>query len=100
MSQIKEDISTNHAIAVLDGSFQSECGAVAWIMEGSSAANQIQGSMITPGAPGDHSSFRSKATGIYSILLTLHTLNDNADNTTGQIVLTCDGKSVLERLKS
>jgi len=56
--------------------------------------------MITPGTTGDHSSFCSKAAGIYGILLTLSALQDNTVETTGSIKIACDGKSVLERIKS
>jgi len=56
--------------------------------------------MITPGTTRDHSSFRSKATGIYGILLTLSALQDNVVDTMGSIKITCDRKSVLERIKS
>jgi len=71
MTQILVDMRTNQVVAMSDGSYQTDSGAMAWIIEGSMGANQIQGSMITPGTTGDHSSFRSKATGIYGILLTL-----------------------------
>jgi len=99
-TQILAAMQTNQAVAVSDGSYQADSGAAAWIIEGPMSANRIQGSMITPGTTGDHSSFRSKAAGIYGILLTLSALQDNAEDIMGNIEIACDGKSVLERIKS
>jgi len=99
LTQIKEDMRNNQAIAVSDGSYQNDSGAAVWIIEGSMGANRIQGSMITPGATGNHSSFRSKAARIYGILLTLQALYDKTDNTMGRIKIASDGKSVLEHIK-
>jgi len=99
LDQIKEDIGNNQAIAVSDGSYQQDSSAAAWIIEGSTGANRIKGSMITPGTTGDHSSFRSKAAGIYGILLMLHALYDKTGYNQGRIDIACDGKLVLECLK-
>jgi len=86
--QIRDDMRTNQAIAVFDRSYQNESRAVAWIIEGSTGANQIQGSMITPSATSNHSSFQSKVARIYGIFLTLHALYDNTGNLKGWIELT------------
>jgi len=56
-TQIIEDMQTNQAVAVSDGSYQNDSSAAAWIIERSMGANQIQGSMITPGTTVNHSSF-------------------------------------------
>ncbi len=98
-TQILAAMQTNQAVAVSDRSYQADSSAVAWIIKGSTSTNQIQGSMITPGTTGDHSSFHSKAARIYGILLTLSALQDNAEDTMGNIEITCDGKLVLERIK-
>ena len=52
-----------------------------------------------PGHPGDHSSFRSKAAGIYGALLTLWHFSQEYP-LTGTITLACDGHSVLDCLRS
>ncbi len=92
-------MQSNQALAVSNGSYQNNSGTAAWIIEESTGENQIQGSMITPGTTGDHSSFHSKAAGIYGILLTLFALHNNIANITGTIEIACNGKSVLERIK-
>jgi len=43
----------------------------AWIIEGTNKTNRIEGSMVAPGNTGDHSAFRSKAAGLYGLLLTM-----------------------------
>jgi len=91
---------TNQAVAVSDVSYQNDSGTAAWIIEGSMGANQIQGSMITPGTTGNHSSFQSEVAGIYGILLTPFALYNNIANTMGRIKIICDGKLVLECIKS
>jgi len=56
--------------------------------------------METPGSPSDHSSFRSEAVGQYGLLLTLYHLLNNHHQGGGSILVTCDGRSVLDRLQS
>jgi len=64
-------ITQGHGFAVSDGSFKSQQGATAWIIEGTSSSSQVIGECFTPGYGEDHSSFRSKLAGIYSCLLFL-----------------------------
>jgi len=68
LDNIRCAIDTNTALAVSDSSFQDQCGACAWIIEGETSEDHIKGSMNTPGQKQDHSSFRSKAAGIYGAL--------------------------------
>jgi len=98
--QIQDDIRQQKVVAVLDGSYQHVTGAVAWIIEGATSHNRIQGSMITPGNPKDHSSFQSKVAGVYSILVMLQWLLATDPRDTGTIKIACDGHSVLEHLQS
>jgi len=99
-AQIVEAIGKCQASAVSDGSFQNQCGACAWIIEGLTSKDHITGSMVTPGALGDHSSFWSKAACQYGLLLTLHFLIEEYGTTMGLLIVTCDGWSVLDRLSS
>jgi len=99
MENLQQAICQEKALAVSDGSFQHSQGACAWIIEGATAADRIEGSMQAPGQPGDHSSFRSKAAGIYGALLTLWFFSQEYP-VTGQLTLACDGRSVLDRLRS
>jgi len=94
--QIKADIGMGHALTVSDRLYQQERGTVAWIIKGAMSVNHIQGSMITPGIPGDHSSFQSEATGLYGILLMLLSLQEKEHNFKGSIEIACNEKSVLE----
>ncbi len=57
MDKIQEAIQAKKAIAVLDGSFQNDTRACAWIIKGLSLENHVEESMETPGSSGDHSSF-------------------------------------------
>jgi len=61
--------------------------------------DHIIGTMTVPGSEGDHSSFRSKAAGLYGLLLTVwYMVKDNPIQ--GSLTMACDGKSVLDRLQS
>jgi len=75
-----------------------EAGAAAWIIEGRSASSRLIGTMIAPGSPTDHSSFRSELTGLYGALCTLESLD--LGTTPYHCRIACDGKSALDRLKS
>jgi len=99
MTNLQQAIGSGTALAVSDGSFQNNCGACAWIIEGANAVDRIEGTMQVPGQPGDHSSFRSEAAGIYGALLTLWHFSQDYP-LTGTITLACDGRSVLDRLRS
>ncbi len=99
MENIKEAITSSKAIAVSDGSFQHQSGSCAWIIEGTHSEDRIEGSMLTPGDPGNHSSFQSKAAGVYGALLTVWFLMKETP-TDGRVMLACDGRLVLDRLQS
>jgi len=75
-----------------------EAGAAAWIIEGRSASSRLIGTMIAPGSPTDHSSFRSELTGLYGALCTLESLD--LGTTPYHCRIACDGKSALDQLKS
>jgi len=92
-------IQMGKALAALDGSFQEQCRACTWIIEGKNSTDQIMGTMTIPGSQGDHSSFRSKVAGLYGLLLMVwYLLKDNPIQ--GSIMVACNGKSVLDRLIS
>jgi len=99
LDNIQQAIASHKAIMVLDGSFQNQCGTCAWIIEGDNSSDRIEGQMQTPGQPQDHSSFHSKAAGIYGALLTLWHFSQDYP-LTGQITLACDGHSILDQLRS
>jgi len=99
MEHLQQAIGSAKALAVSNGLYQNNCGACTWIIEGETADDCIEGSMQTPGQPGDHSSFRSEVAGIYGTLLTLWYFSQEYP-VTGTITLACDGQSVLDRLQS
>jgi len=99
LDNIRHTIDTNTALAVSDSSFQDQCGACAWIIEGETSEDHIKGSMNTPGQKQDHSSFHSEAAGIYGALLTIWYFVQEYP-TKGTITVACDGRSVLDHLKS
>jgi len=98
LSDLKGDIQQGYGYIVSDGSFSQEAGAAAWIIEGRTASARIIGTMITPGNPTDHSSFRSELAGIYGALCTLEALD--LGPTTQSCRVACDGKSALDRIQS
>jgi len=48
---------------------------------------------------GNHSAFRSKATGLYGLLLTMWYLSKE-ELITGVLTVACNGRSVLDQLRS
>jgi len=98
--QILADIREGTVVAVSDGSYQHSMGAAAWIIEGATSSNRIQGTMLTPGNPSNHSAFWSEVAGLYGILLTLQRLLATDPMASGQLDIACDGHSVLDHLQS
>jgi len=97
--KIRQAIGANTALAVLDSSFQDHCGACTWIIEGEQLEDQIEGSMQTPGQQLYHSSFQSKAVGIYGVLLTVwYFLQEHP--ATGTIMVACNSRLVSDQLRS
>jgi len=91
-------ITQGYSFAVSDGSFKSQQGAAAWIIEGYSSTNWVIGKCLAPGHGEDHSSFCSKLAGIYSCLLFLKYCFQHKLTHKPAFQLACDGKSVLHRL--
>jgi len=96
--ELKTNIWNGHGYIVSDGSYRTEARAAAWIIEGCSANSRVIGTMLTPGNPKDHSSFRSEWAGIYGALCTLESLE--LGKVPFHCRFACDGKLALDRLKS
>jgi len=94
LSALIEDIHNSHGYIVSNGSHRNDAGATAWIIEGRLVASRIIGTMITPGHTMDHSSFRSKLTGIYGALCTLEALELGTAPFSCRIA--CNGKLALD----
>ena len=61
-------ISNHMAIAICDGSFKEEWGAVAFILEGPSSEGHVVGANVTPGASWVQSPYHSKLGRIYGVV--------------------------------
>jgi len=93
---IIEAITNKQALVVSDGSFKQGSRACAWIIKGSTSKYRIIGSMITPGFPGDQSSFQSKEASQYGLLITLWHILETKLQLQGSLTVACDGMSVLD----
>jgi len=83
---------------VSNGSYKNECGALAWIIEGTDSSQRLVGQAYTPGHLGNHSSFRSEVAGIVNVLYTLTFWPPRRAKPTFR--LACDGLSVVNRLNN
>jgi len=84
-------IGRGEGFVVSNGSFQDFVEAVAWIIKGATSTNCIQGSYLTPGAPEDHSAFRSKLMALFGILFTLSYFVPESSQEVS-IMMACYGK--------
>jgi len=94
-----QDIANGKGFAVSNGSFKDNKGAAAWIIEGSSGSNRLQGTCLTPGAQDDQSAFQSELTRLYGILLTLSYLFPDKGPSI-PLLTACDDQSALMQAKA
>jgi len=88
-----QTLSQGQGYAVSDGSYKDEMGAAAWIIEGPTLALRLTGQIYTPSHSMDHSSFRSKLSGIVGVLYTLTFWPPMLNKPT--FWLACDSLSVI-----
>jgi len=91
LSQLWQELAEGKGFVVSNGSFQDFVEAVAWIIKGATSTNCIQGSYLTPGAPEDHSAFRSKLMALFGILFTLSYFIPESSQEVS-IMMACYGK--------
>jgi len=91
LSQLWQELAEGKGFVVSNGSFQDFVEAVAWIIKGATSTNHIQGSYLTPGAPEDHSAFRSKLMALFGILFTLSYFVPESSQEVS-IMMACYGK--------
>jgi len=60
MADLIQAIYNGQAVAVSDGTFKDQAGAVAWMIEGHMAEHQLLGTGLTPGHPDDQSAYWSE----------------------------------------
>jgi len=65
------------ALAVSDGSFQTQARVAAWMIESSTKENRIVGHGRTPRSAMDQSAYQSKLFGLWGIIYTLTQLTKN-----------------------
>jgi len=61
---------------------------------------QIMGACLVPGTPEDHSTFQSEVMGILGMLLMIYLLLGEDGQVVGNLLLSCDGQSALNRAAS
>ena len=89
-------------VAVSDGYFKTEFGTASWIMQADHAAGdwetgELHSSCVSPGQPSDQSPYRSKLSGLFSIITIMDTVCQYHGIDMGRIELACDGLSALEQ---
>ncbi len=80
-------------IAVSDGSYSSQYGTAAWVLQGTNS--RCSGQVICPGSASDQNSYRSEVSGLLAILLFVDLLTKFFSITSGLIEVACDGESAL-----
>jgi len=98
--QLAEAIHKEIAIAVSNGSFQSQQGAAAWMIEGYNKNNQILGKGSTPGLPADQSAYHSELFGLWGIFKALQQFCQEIKIQSGHVWVTCNGLSALQQAQS
>ncbi len=94
---LEEAIKQGTAVAVSDGSYQSDHGAAAWVIESCTSAHRIRGAGQTPGYIQDQGAYCSELFGLWGILYTLKRFTDEHQIKNGQVRIACDGLSALHK---
>jgi len=97
-SLLLQELHNQKGFAVSNGSFQTGTSAAACILEGQTPNFRICGKCFTLGHDDNHSSFWSKLTGIYSLLLLLYFACLPHSVEKPKFQLACNGKSMLYQL--
>jgi hypothetical protein len=95
IKEVAKGLWEGTAMAVCDGSFKETFGTAAWIIRTNEGEASIRGCVHCPGAPDDHSSYRSELAGIYAVLTVTNKLCKFFQIKDGRITLGCDGLSAL-----
>jgi hypothetical protein len=98
-TMVARALQNNQAIAVCDGSFKDGRGTASAVIQGTNSTDQIRTDTIVTGYESHQCSFRSEATGILSVILTVNAICRYHSITKGSIILGCDGESVLTKIR-
>jgi hypothetical protein len=98
LAPLLQDLENGTVRLVCDGSFDpSSCtGAAAWVLEGVTSDTLIEGKIVTPGEPIDHSAYRSELAGILAAMSVLNAVA-SFYGIRCTITVHCDCKSAIER---
>ncbi len=97
MANLIQVIQDGQAMAVSDGMFKDQAGAVVWMIEGCTAADHLWGTGLTLGQLEDQSVYQSKLFGLWSILASLKQLVETHHIKYGQVTIACNGKAALKQ---
>jgi len=93
-------IMSGIAVAVSNGSFQDQAGAVVWTIESQTKANRILGQGCMPGTPKDQSTYQSKLFGLWGILTTVQQIVRQHHITEGKVLIACNSLTALHQAQS
>ncbi len=88
-------IQQHACIAVSDGSYKEGHGTASWVIEGADSEGRLQGNTLVPGEAYDQCSLRSELTGIYSVVLMVHSICPLHGITHGSVEIGCDSLDAL-----
>ncbi len=92
------DTCVRKRVCVSDGSYFSQYGTAAWVLQGTKS--RCSGQVVCPGSASDQNSYRSEVSGLLAILLFVDLLAKFFSITTGSIEVACDGESALSKIFS
>ena len=97
-STIAQAIKDGLAIGVDDGSLKLLFGTAAFAIEGPSPTHRIIGTNQVPGPIREGDSHRCELSGLYGIVIIVHTICKHFNITAGSIKIACDNKYALHVL--
>ena len=92
---LAEAIHNGVAITICDGSFKDEFGMAAYVLEGETSTNRIVVVLVTPGTDDDQSSYCSKLSGLFGVVVMVHFVCEQFAITDSAIEVGCNCESAL-----
>jgi len=84
-------------VAVSNGSYQSDHGAAAWVIESCTSAHCIRGAGQTPGYIQDQGAYQSELFGLWGILYSLKQFTNENQIKTRQVWIAYNGLLALSK---
>jgi hypothetical protein len=100
VTRLLQSIRDGKAKAVSDGSFlqSHKLGTAAFVVEGETTGDLVQGSHETPGSKSSQCAHRSEMFGIFALILMVNALCTKNDIQEGHITAKCDGEGTIKIL--